>query len=326
MFSLTPLRQLLTQMTQMPIEIYPGDATKDFKAVDGFDLGTARAMAWMSQLAYETDQDKIKAICRKLDIALVGDRIHRSVNTGLLPIASTEAIVLDLGAVVVVSFAGTNPGSLANWVSDFDIKAGDGGAAEGFAVAVQVAFDDIKNRLPANRRLMITGHSLGGALAVLLAQKLAGQDIAAVYTFGMPRPGRSSFTGRYNQSPLSGRTYRLVHGDDIVPTVAPAALGFGHVGRYVPTPRGGIFQAPVGEIGTNEPNFVPGTARELRASFDSFIGQLGAFASQLDSAAQTFLGSPAPGKRSDVAGIMIELLPPRVRDHWPDRYIAACSP
>jgi hypothetical protein len=23
---------------------------------------------------------------------------------------------------------------------------------------------------------------------------------------------------------------------------------------------------------------------------------------------------------------MIELLPPRVRDHWPDRYIAACSP
>jgi hypothetical protein len=36
-------------------------------------------------------------------------------------------------------------------------------------------------------------------------------------------------------------------------------------------------------------------------------------------------GTPPPGMRDDVAGITIEMLPPRVRHHLPDQYIAACS-
>ena len=67
-----------------------------------------RALAWMSQLAYETDFDKIAAICAKMKIARIGDPIHRGVATGL-PVASTYVLVLDLGPAVVVSFAGTDP-------------------------------------------------------------------------------------------------------------------------------------------------------------------------------------------------------------------------
>jgi hypothetical protein len=33
-------------------------------------------------------------------------------------------------------------------------------------------------------------------------------------------------------------------------------------------------------------------------------------------------GAGPAGVRTDVAGLVIELLPPRLRDHMPDRYIA----
>src|SRR5258708_5020781 len=153
----------------------------------------------MSQLAYETDRDKINDICRKLGIGLVDEPIHRSITTGL-PVASTYVMLLDLGDAVVVSFAGTDPVVIANWISDFDTRAADGGAAEGFATALRAVEADIVAALPANRPLLITGHSLGGALAVLLAQHLTtgNRQNAAVYTFGMPRAGRSDFAGPYN--------------------------------------------------------------------------------------------------------------------------------
>jgi len=316
----------MSLLTQLPTELYAADAAADFAATSDFNRGTARALAWLSQLAYETDQKKIEEVCRKLNTILVGDPIHRSVRTGL-PIASTYVLVLDLRTAVVVAFAGTDPVSLANWVSDFDIRATDGGAAKGFAVAMRAVEDDILARLPADRPIMVTGHSLGGALAVLLAYRLAtmGRDVMAVYTFGMPRPGRRDFTDPYNQNVLGSRTYRLVHGEDVVPTVAPSEpFGFRHVGRYAPAPRGGKVQDPVEQVGSDEPVFVRGIAAELR----SFLGgaEVKVYAAQLRRAALALIGQPEPGTRIDPAGITIEMLPPRIRDHMPDRYIAACSP
>jgi hypothetical protein len=35
-------------------------------------------------------------------------------------------------------------------------------------------------------------------------------------------------------------------------------------------------------------------------------------------------GVNIPNMRNDPGGIIIELLPPRLRDHMPDRYIDAC--
>jgi hypothetical protein len=37
------------------------------------------------------------------------------------------------------------------------------------------------------------------------------------------------------------------------------------------------------------------------------------------------IGVGHSGVRTDLSGILIEILPPRVRDHMPDRYIAACT-
>jgi hypothetical protein len=86
------------------------------------------------------------------------------------------------------------------------------------------------------RPVYITGHSLGGALALMATAELANHEeasvrdsIAACYTFGCPRAGDSSFD-RYVKVPL----YRVTNGLDIVPAVPPAILGYRHVGddRY----------------------------------------------------------------------------------------------
>jgi triacylglycerol lipase len=313
--------------TQMPIDRYVADAVKGFTLTADFDLATARSLAWISQLSYETDPDKIATLCGKLDISLAGAPIHRRVGTWL-PIASTYALVLDLREALVVAFAGTDPIHLANWVSDFDIRPTDGGAAAGFIVALRAVEQDILAALPTGRPVMVTGHSLGGALAVLFAQWLEtmGRDVTAVYTYGAPRPGRRDFSEPYNDSKLGARTFRCVHGDDIVPTVTPSEpLGFRHVGRFVHAPTSGKFIGPEGAAGIDLPAFAKGITDELNAVFRHPLATGGAFVGRLRNVANALTGTPPPGMRDDLAGITIEMLPLRVRHHLPDQYIAACS-
>jgi len=313
-------------LTQLPEALYPQTKFANFRPGAAFDLDTARALIWLSQLAYETDTAKIKRICGGLEITLIGDPIHKSVASAL-PIASTYVMVFDVSGSTVVSFAGTDPVVLANWVSDFDIRSTDGGAAEGFLAALQVVEFDVLARLPAGHPVVVTGHSLGGALAVLLAQRLDAvrPDVQAVYTFGMPRPGREPFVAPYNASELGKRTFRLVHGNDIVPTVAPSKFDFQHVGRYAKAPENGKFTVAEDVAGSNEPGFEEGVANELHDLLRDPMGQIGAYARRLRDAAAALLGRPVPHTRSDTAGIVIDMLPPRLRDHMPDRYIAACT-
>ena len=48
-------------LVELPERLYQRDAFASFAAVAPYSLGTARAMAWMSQLAYETaHRDKIE--------------------------------------------------------------------------------------------------------------------------------------------------------------------------------------------------------------------------------------------------------------------------
>jgi triacylglycerol lipase len=74
------------------------------------------------------------------------------------------------------------------------------------------------------RQLWLTGHSLGGALAMLAANELFSRaergaaPIAGVYTFGQPRVGNAGFRDAYDTL-LKGRTFRIVHGDDVVPRI-----------------------------------------------------------------------------------------------------------
>jgi predicted lipase len=77
--------------------------------------------------------------------------------------------------------------------------------------------------------LTICGHSLGGALATLLALDVAANTAfssPAVYTFGSPRTGDSLFASTYDQ--VVKNSYRIANRLDIVPTLPPP-VDYDHV-------------------------------------------------------------------------------------------------
>ena len=116
---------------------------------------------------------------------------------------------------LVVAFRGTI--SIGNWLSNFCFMQGKwpkGGLVHrGFRFAFSKLWREIEPLL--NRSdvpVLYTGHSLGGALATLAASI---RPPLALYTFGAPRVGDSSFLKTLD----SVATYRFFNKPDIVPTV-----------------------------------------------------------------------------------------------------------
>jgi pimeloyl-ACP methyl ester carboxylesterase len=76
----------------------------------------------------------------------------------------------------------------------------------------------------------ICGHSLGGALATLLALDLAANTAfaePAVYTYGSPRTGDSLFAATYDQ--VVKNSYRVTNRLDVVTALPPTFVGYEHV-------------------------------------------------------------------------------------------------
>lgn len=84
-------------------------------------------------------------------------------------------------------------------------------------------------------RVLVTGHSLGGALAVLASYALAvkldiGKRITC-YTYGAPRVGNHAFVRDYNT--CVPNTWQVINDEDLVPAVPKFLLLFKHVGEKV---------------------------------------------------------------------------------------------
>lgn len=76
--------------------------------------------------------------------------------------------------------------------------------------------------------MWVTGHSLGGALAVLAAVQLNLQSAIlanGVYTLGQPRAGDAEFTAVFNNA-FAGRAFRFVNNNDIVTRVPAWIRGY----------------------------------------------------------------------------------------------------
>jgi hypothetical protein len=183
----------------------------------------------------------------------------------------------------------------------------------GFDRAFDAVSEQVTQALAARgaEPVLITGHSMGAALAVIAADHLLSEEnlrATAVYAFGMPRVGDEDFSVRYNDT-LGANTYRLVHGDDIVATVPPSRLGFRHVGRLISCARGSHFgpDQPTSEY-SDEPQLV------------------GSLISGLQQGVRDLLAlKPQPFFRDDALGRMSGLLAPPIADHLPDRYWHACE-
>jgi hypothetical protein len=79
-------------------------------------------------------------------------------------------------------------------------------------------------------QVWICGHSLGGALATLLAADVVGSGLVSgplVYTFASPAVGEKTFATWCGG--LVPDSYRIYNQPDIVPDVPPALFGYTHV-------------------------------------------------------------------------------------------------
>lgn len=323
----------MSLLTKLPRQLYDPEAFDGFLADRDFRRQTAKAMAWLSQLAYETDEpEKIKNVLSNWQLRLVDDVISEKVST-VLPIARTCAFAAAGRGATFIAFAGTDPLVLANWISDLDIDLASSGTTEGFTDAASIAWKPldrvVRARSDAEKALFVTGHSLGAALAIVTALRLTSNPVTgvdAVYAFGTPRPGNGDFARRYNAS-LGTTTYRLVHGDDIVATVAPSELGFRHVGRYLHCGPQGKFDSRelTADARTDDPLFDKAAAEGIKSFLHSPFAVSGSALALLRSLVDRTGGRAPPEGRTDLAGVLIELLPPQLRDHGIHRYCNALA-
>jgi predicted lipase len=134
-----------------------------------------------------------------------------------------EGFALKDGENLVVAFAGSN--EIKDWIQNsknklVDIKIGNGffaqvhqGFYECYTSISKEVQDLIKIYSQSCKRILFTGHSMGGALAMLAATeaKIAGREFRVI-TFGAPRLGSLSLRAYLNE-----RVLRIIARGDLVP-------------------------------------------------------------------------------------------------------------
>lgn len=104
-------------------------------------------------------------------------------------------------------------------------------------IKLAIGYIDDLAEPPFKWHVYVTGHSLGGALATLLALELSSSQLAkraaisvTMYNFGSPRVGNKRFAEVYNEKVKD--SWRVVNHRDIIPTV-PRLMGYCHVAQPV---------------------------------------------------------------------------------------------
>jgi len=137
---------------------------------------------------------------------------------------------------VIICFRGTEPDQLSDLLADLRAwpkRAQEKGRVHsGFANALNLVYSEIVEYLNAQHfdddcRITCTGHSLGAALATIMASRL---DANELYTYGSPRVGDRHFVNEMTNDKI--KHYRFVNNNDIVTRVPPPIV-YRHHGELV---------------------------------------------------------------------------------------------
>ena len=181
-----------------------------------FNRANALYLAHAADVAYQ--RAPAAAARERLGLETVAFLNKVTRTRGFLGVCDTHA---------VLAFRGSDPVTLPTWVTDAVVKLVacgeyEGRVHHGFSSALRRTWGKVETLLDkaCDKPLFLTGHSMGGALAVLTACRLAraGRPPVATYTFGSPRVGDRAFCAGYALP-----TYRVVNGLDLVPEIPLAS-------------------------------------------------------------------------------------------------------
>lgn len=289
---------------------------RDALKTAAFSWECAHALALASQAAYAEQPD--------LPPLVIDDWGFEGCEP--IDIGTHQAFVAWDADSVLVAFRGTE--SIGDWLVDLNVTPEArpyGRVHEGFYEAwnaVRTRLDAALTQAGADaKQLWLTGHSLGGALAVIMAAELVGQRaVTGLYTYGQPKAtaaGAADFVDANYPD-----YYRLVNDDDIVPRVPP---GYRHAGDlYWFDGQGNVRQADAavrGIEGTEGTEAIEG----VEATRDLTDAEFAALQLQLDGLATTSRSAVlTAGADSDEPALFetrVRGLLPGVRDHDIARYI-----
>ena len=162
------------------------------------------------------------------------------------PINGTQCFVVQNPQAILIVFRGTDKTKFNDYLTNLQGAQKKtwnplGAIHEGFYDAFFTVWGKFfgKTRIfpdllkQNNRKLWITGHSLGGALAQICAAQSELHDaipVHSVYTYGQPRVGDKKFADVMYEK-MGSRVFRVVNNKDIIPKVAPFTLGYRHFGK-----------------------------------------------------------------------------------------------
>lgn len=191
---------------------------------------------------------------------------------------STQGFIVEGSGFTIVAFRGTEffllgrdlrtlRGAVTDALTDAQailVKApapARGRVHLGFRRALDEVFDQLSGLHDSDRAVWLTGHSLGGALAILAAARLP--KVQGVYTFGTPNVGDADFVAGFQ-----ARSFRFVHGSDFVTQILSAPffrsyrtegeiVAFDRQGRLRQSTVPSTMTAKLGNLGMRLFNLLP---------------------------------------------------------------------
>ena len=151
-------------------------------------------------------------------------------------IEGAQAYLFSNDTDVIITCRGTQPGEMNDIFADLEVFKSDSVTGtkihQGFKEEVDKIYDEVEEKveLQQGKKIWATGHSLGGAMATILAQRLefaGGHDVDTLYTYGSPRAGGPRFRAWCDKH-LNHQ--RFVNNNDVVPCV-PSFFRWRHTGK-----------------------------------------------------------------------------------------------